>query len=303
MKAGQLFWGLVFVTIGVLILAAKFDWFYIDLGYLSDFWPVLLILWGGLILAKKSVVKPFIAIVLGILTGLIIYGAVTRVTNFNFWNDKWDSNVEWRNDSQNFIADYDESVENAFLELSAGAGKIVVRKTTSDLINGYTRGDFARYKFDTRISGNKALIDLRMKDSSFRVFEDRIDNRLDIRLNENPIWDMDLKLGAASSILELEEFKIHELSLKTGATDIELRLGDKLERSDVKVEMGAANLEIFVPRNSGCQIRGEMFLSGKDFEGFRKVNNVYETNNFDESSNKIYIEIHGAVSNVEVKLY
>ena len=303
MKAGQLFWGLVFVTIGILILGAKFDFLYLDLSYVLDFWPVLLILWGGLIIAKKSAVKPYIAVLFGILTGLLIYGAFASITYHHIWDDNWDSRVEWRDDSKNYQVNYDPSIEKAYLDLSAGAGDIIVRQTSGDLINGYSRGDRTRYDFTSRFNGDEAYINFDMRDRHFRLFEDEIDNRLELRLNENPIWELDLKIGAAKAIFELEDFKIEELKLKTGATDIELRLGDKLERSNVKVEMGAANLEIYIPKESGCQIRAKMFLIGKEFNGFRKRNNVYETENFDDASSKIYLEIHGAVSNVEVNRY
>lgn len=303
MKTGKLFWGFLFVTIGVLIFAAKFDWFYFDWNLAWDLWPLVLILGGVMIIARKSSAKPFLSILFGIIVGMIIYGSFATVTNFQFWDDDWDRRSEWRSETNNYYIDYDSDIERAKLDLSAGAGKISIRGTTDELLSGYSRGDRVRYNFSSRTSGGAALINFDMHDHKFRIFQDEIDNSLSLSLNENPVWDLDLKIGAAKAIFELDEYKIDELTLKTGATDIKLRLGDKLDRTNVSVEMGAANLEIAVPQESGCQIRGKLVLGDKDFYGFKKVNNVYETENFEEASNKIYLEIHGAVASVEVTRY
>ena len=303
MKTGKLFWGFLFVTFGVLIFAARFDWFRFDWDLTWDLWPLVLILAGILIIARKSSFKPFLSAITGIITGLIIYGSIVSVTHFHFWDDDWDRRTEWRSETNNYYINYDSGIEKANLELAAGAGKITIRGTTDDLISGYSRGAKVKYTFSSRVRDDEAYIDFEMSDKKFRIFQDDIDNSLILSLNENPSWNLDLSIGAAKAIFELDQYKIDDLTLKTGATDIELKLGNKSERTSVSVEMGAANLEIKIPRESGCQIRGKLVLGDKDFNGFRKVNNVYETENFDDADNKIYIEINGAVANVEVQRY
>lgn len=303
MKTGKLFWGFLFVTIGVLIFAARFDWFRFDWDLTWDLWPLVLILAGILIIARKSSFKPFLFAVTGIITGLIIYGSIVSVTHFHFGDDDWNRRTEWRSETNNYYIDYDSGIEKANLELAAGAGKITIRGTTEDLISGNSRGAKVKYTFNSRVRDDEAYIDFEMSDKKFRIFQDDIDNSLILSLNENPSWNLDLSIGAAKAIFELGQYKIEDLTLKTGATDIELKLGDRSERTSVSVEMGAANLEIQIPRESGCQIRGKLVLGDKDFNGFRKVNNVYKTENFDDADNKIYIEINGAVANVEVERY
>ena len=303
MKTGKLFWGFLFVTFGVLIFAARFDWFRFDWDLTWDLWPLVLILAGILIIARKSSFKPFLSAITGIITSLIIYGSIVSVTHFHFGDDDWDRRTEWRSETNNYYINYDSGIEKANLELAAGAGKITIRGTTDDLISGYSRGAKVKYTFSSRVRDDEAYIDFEMSDKKFRIFQDDIDNSLILSLNENPSWNLDLSIGAAKAIFELDQYKIDDLTLKTGATDIELKLGNKSERTSVSVEMGAANLEINIPRESGCQIRGKLVLGDKDFNGFRKVNNVYETENFDDADNKIYIEINGAVANVEVQRY
>lgn len=303
MKTGKLFWGFLFVTIGVLIFTARFDWFRIDWDLTWDLLPLVLILAGILIIARESSFKPFLSAIAGIITGLIIYGSIVSVTHFNFWNDNWDRRNELRSETNNYYIEYDPEIEKANLNLSTGAGKISIRGTTDDLISGYSRGAKVKYTFNSKVRDDEAYIDFEMSDKKFRIFQDDIDNSLILSLNENPSWNLDLSIGAAKAIFELDEYKIEDLALKTGVTDIEFKLGDRSERTSVSVEMGAANLEIKIPRESGCQIKGKLVLDDKDFNGFRKVNNVYETENFDDAANKIYLEIYGAVAGVEVERY
>ncbi len=304
MKPGKLFWGFLFISIGFLILAAKFNWFYFDWDLTWDLWPLVIILAGVMILAKQSSFKPVLAALAGILTGLIIYGSIAAMVDFDFWDNDWDHNsrVEWRSDSKNYAVDYDADIEKAYLDLTAGAGTIVIRKTTDDLLYGYTRSNKVSYNLNYSSRNEAAYIDFEMNDRKFRL-RDKFNNRLELRLHNNPIWNMNLNIGGAKAILEFDEFKIEEIDLNTGATDIELKLGDKLEKTDVNVEMGAAKLKIEIPEESGCRITGETFLMGKDFKGFTKVHSAYETENYDEATNKIYIDLSGAIASVEVERY
>ncbi len=51
-----------------------------------------------------------------------------------------------------------------------------------------------------------------------------------------------------------------------------------------------------------CEIRAEAPLSSKDFRGFTKVHSgVYQTDNFDSASKKIYIDVHAGVSSLSVR--
>ena len=143
-----------------------------------------------------------------------------------------------------------------------------------------------------------------MGHKSFSIFDGKIKNKLDIELNENPIWDMKLDIGAAKASIDLTKFKVKNLDLNTGATQVFLKLGDDYENTNVDVEMGAASLEIYIPKDSGCKVTGKMFLISKDLEGFSKIRKRhYETKNYETASNKIDIDIQGGVSSLEIKRY
>jgi hypothetical protein len=61
MKNKYIFWGLLFVSIGILILLMN-----IDLNNIWRFWPIQVILWGIIYFTKNQIVKGFIAGIYGI---------------------------------------------------------------------------------------------------------------------------------------------------------------------------------------------------------------------------------------------
>jgi len=72
----------------------------------------------------------------------------------------------------------------------------------------------------------------------------------------------------------------------------------------VSVDAGASDINIFVPNGSGCKIFTDGALSSKHFSDFEKIDSDnYETENFKEAANKIYIEIDCGVSSISVERY
>ena len=308
MKSGQLFWGFLFVTIGALILLAKFDIIFFEWDFIWNLWPVLLVLWGILIIIKRSAMRPVVAVIFGIVTGMMVYGFFSHTILHNFDLDRSyyikERNIEEDDDKETYNVTYNSEIKKAVLDMEVGAGTFIIRRTSHDLLTGYARGEFTDYKFTTVNKNNVAYLNFSQKSNKYNPFDDDIKNRLDIRLNDNPLWDINIKIGAARALFELDDFAIENLTLKTGATDIDLKLGDKAERSRIDIEMGAANLKIKIPKDAGCKISGNMALMDKHFDGFEKsLNGIYLTDNFDEAEKKIYLEIKGAVASIRVDKY
>ena len=127
---------------------------------------------------------------------------------------------------------------------------------------------------------------------------------MNLKLNPNPIWDLDLNVGAAEVKFDLSGFKTRNVKVQGGASDIELKLGAALPLTDLKVEAGAASIMIRIPESAGCEIISNTFMSSKDFKGFTKVaNQKYQTPNFAASANKIMINLQAGVARVDVERY
>ncbi|MCW8806464.1 MAG: hypothetical protein OQK56_08400, partial [Ignavibacteriaceae bacterium] len=127
---------------------------------------------------------------------------------------------------------------------------------------------------------------------------------VDIALNSKPVWDMNFDVGAASMEFDLSEFKTRNVDVDMGAASINIRLGNLYSETKLSVDAGASDINIFVPKESGCKIVTDGALSSKHFTDFEKINSdKFKTENFDEAVNKIFIDIDCGVSSISVDRY
>jgi hypothetical protein len=123
-------------------------------------------------------------------------------------------------------------------------------------------------------------------------------------MNNIPVWDIKIEMGAGEAIFDLSNYKVKKLVFEGGAASFEAKLGSQLPITEVVVETGVANIEIEVPESSGCRIVVDSGLSSKDFIGFiEQSDGTYETSNYDTAANKINISLKGGLSSFEVTKY
>jgi len=74
MKNTSLFWGSLFIALGIIFAADKFSYGYnyVDL-YVGDLWPIILISWGVFVISTQKTVRTILSIVNGVLVALLIY--------------------------------------------------------------------------------------------------------------------------------------------------------------------------------------------------------------------------------------
>lgn len=298
MKSGQLFWGLFLLTIGALFLGVKYDFINYDFSIVWDLWPLIFILWGAAVMFKDTLVRPVISALFGIFIAVMLFGIISNLF-FNF-NNTWQDNGDY---SEYYNIEYNDSIKYAEFDFSSGAGNFKIEALTDKLIEAKSDGLFADYDFYSNNNDSSSYIRFAMNKKDFS-FGEKFKNNVKVALNENPIWDFEFSYGAAKAHFDLSEYKVRNIRLNSGASNCTLKLGDKYERTNVKIEMGAAKLRIYVPYNSGCRIKSDLVLSSKSLKDFNKQDSGnYITSNYDSSENKIDIEVDAGVSSFKVIRY
>ncbi|MCX6252755.1 MAG: DUF5668 domain-containing protein [Bacteroidetes bacterium] len=313
MKYRTLFWGILLIAIGLLFVLnnlgiLSFSWYGI-----WRLWPLILIFWGISILPIRDGIKFIVLISVIALTFLSINRLPETSPwyfrfhhhngdNFNFWDDDENGAKTSNNKDQNFTVPFDSVATKGILNLEAAAGNFKVSGIAKDFLDFSKTGEVGNYEMTTNDITNGKNITLKMEEGnvhgSFRK------NKVEIKLNPKPSWNMKLEIGAASLDLDLTEYKIDTVEVDAGASSMNIKLGDKNPRTDMKFDAGASSINIEVPENSGCQITSESFLVSKNFKGFdKKGDHIYETPNFSSAKNKIYIIVETAVSSINVKRY
>lgn len=121
---------------------------------------------------------------------------------------------------------------------------------------------------------------------------------LEIRINSH------VNMGAGEVDFDLSSYKVREFSFDGGAAALDVKLGNTLPITDVKVKTGIADVKINIPMASGCRIKAKTGLSSRAFTGFtKKADGTFETSNYSASTNKIFINLDGGLSSFEVKRY
>jgi hypothetical protein len=299
MKTGRIFWGVLFVAIGFLLLLERMDLLYIQWGWMWKFWPLILVIWGAVILlGNKQPGRTVVVVLLALGLALFIIGT------FNFgwaWHaHDWEANAgEY---DQELTEPYDSTVRRASFTFQSGAGSFVLEDTTSQLIEASTHSSFGHYICEAEKMEDMQHVTLQLEGDEHRWWRGRLSNRARIRLNPAPVWDMRFEVGASSMDVDLSHYAVERVVVSAGAASVNLTLGDKATETRVSVKSGVSSLRVQIPDAVGCEIRAETPMSRKDFRGFTKVHSgVYQTDNFENAPKKIYIDVHAGVSSVSVR--
>ena len=306
MKSKHFFWGALFITLGILILLNNFYYLNFSWDDLWKFWPVVLVFWGLAIVVKNTYVKGLLAAASGLLLAFVIFATFKSGTDIFVDNFNWDSkdfniSIDNSNNYRNYSEAYDPSVKEAKFHFESGAGTFVIRDTTPDLITAKTNG--IDYDFIVRKNTDEHSVNILLtgQEHHFRFSHGRLRNKAEVSLNTNPIWNLDLEIGAAACDFDLRQYKTRRVDVSMGAASLKLKLGDNVDESRVKIEGGASSIEVYVPENAGCDIRTDIALSSKSFTGFNRLSSDhYQTSNFDNAKNKIYLDVSTGVSTVKV---
>ena len=307
MKAKHIFWGLLFISLGVLILANNIwgiNWNWISLWKL---WPLLFILWGIAIMVKNNSAKIIIAGIAGIVFAISLFASfysVVHLTTGDFnivFDDKSDSRYEITDYSEPFT----DKIKSAEFHFKAGAGSFVTENdTVSVLFKAHTEGIKDNYSLTNEVGDDNAVLNMEMKGTHLHFGKKGIRNRVEMAFNPAPVWDLNYDVGAASVDLNLTGVKVKRLNISMGAASLNVKLGEKYNRTDVNIETGASKVEINVPVNAGCEIKTAGALNSTHFPDFKKITgDLYRTDNFDTAANKIFINIDSGVSSLTINRY
>jgi hypothetical protein len=262
-------------------------------GYL--FWGTILILLGGLLLLNAAEIPlpgnvhpielfwPTVLVLLGI---WIMVGAL--------WGGRSDQGETRSIDLR--------GAREASLRLNYGAGRL-------KLAAGAPAGKFLTGNFSGSLDEKSVLSG----------------DRLDVRLNMGPFpffpligggsfeWDMQLnrdvpislrvEMGAAESDFDLRDLQVTDLRLNTGASKTNLTLPAKAGTMTVKVELGAASLDIALPDGVAGRIRVEQGITAieVDTDRYPYANGIYESADYSSAQNRADILIQAGAGRVAVR--
>lgn len=329
MRNDKLIPGMILVMIGTVILLNNYHVIYFHWYNLFRLWPIFLVIGGvNLVFANNKSAWATILKISVVIAGfaLLVFGNFgdryrwwwPRYTyHYNNDNNNDSDNNDESDDSNNdgkiekvegssvFNEPYNATTRVARLNISGGATVYNLNDTTNQLFNARTREVLGRYELNHHQEDSVYVVDFNMKDKkgSFNFDSDN-SNKVDIKLNSNPEWEVNVDAGATQVNFDLSKFKVRSVKLNGGAGEFDLKLGQPLAVTNVNISTGAAGVNVNIPQNAACQIVTSSAFSSGDYAGFtKKDDGNYETPGFSTAKNKLYIHLSGGFSGFEVKRY
>lgn len=303
-QRNNLYWGVILLIIGVLLLTSNFGLIHLDVGGWWRWWPLILIIFGFSIVFDSFHIR-WIAIALLVVFVILLITGNTKISKTTTSESRWFSVGNVDSTTQNFNQPYDSSIAKAKFNLKTGAGSFAIKGQTDQLFEATTVSNIGSYGFNSDDSQKGfADITLNMPASGRSWVIGHNENTVSAKLNPNPIWDLDLNVGAATLDADLSSYKVDNLSVQSGAATQTVKLGCLIDKMQAALKTGASTTNILVPNACGVEIVAKTGLSSKDFNGFTQVDNqTFHSPNFDSVTKKIFITIEAGASAITVNRY
>jgi hypothetical protein len=193
-----------------------------------------------------------------------------------------------------------EGATSAHIRLNHGAGRLTLHSGagSGEIING-TFGNGLSYT--SRMEGSRLEVKLRTSQQPWAWWPgESLD--WDIHLNRDVPLSLKIDSGASASILDLNDLKVTDLDIDTGASSTELNLPANAGNTHVDIDTGASSLKVSVPEGVAATIRVKSGIASININNrFSRIGSgLYQSAEFATATNRIDMTIDAGVGSIEV---
>jgi len=316
MKTRGFFWGSAFVTFGVLLLLIKvFKFDFVD-SSIHNLWPLIIVLIGINLFNIPIRYKRIVSSANGILFAAVIISSIYSAGNkFSKYVGDFDEHfnlVEFDDKLSNELFGLGSGIinfekESKFdfgrIEINAGSGSLMISGSDTSLLTLGTNFESPIVSKTEQLKQVKINVDL---DNQTKVHFN--DKDVDLGpatmafIQKNIYWDMEINIGAGNLKLDLSENKINKLDINSGASKIELKLGDVENKSSINFRTGASQLVIWVPDKIDFEVVTNSFIhTTLQTDFIVKENGNYAPKVTRKNMPKVIINIESGISKLDLK--
>lgn len=295
-SVGRIFWGLLFVAVGVAFLLQNLNIVDLELQNLALLWPLIFVIIGISIMSLRGVAMAIV----GLVAGAAIIGLITMVL------------LGWagpNRDVQTTQASIERSSDNAKtleLDVATGAGKLSIESVKDGpLVAANLESNFLTLNQESSETNNVQQVAITVDNrqagpwwiGNFR-------NDLTVKVDDDLPAAVTVKAGASDIKADFTDLDLRSLNIDAGASSIELRFGALASDLDVTLEAGASSVTIYVPKDVGVSALIEGGLNSSNLEGLSEVSDdYYESAGYKDAKRTIDIRGDMGVSSVTLKRY
>ncbi|MCX6154941.1 MAG: DUF5668 domain-containing protein [Candidatus Kapabacteria bacterium] len=311
MRPKSYFWGIFFISLGLLLLLQDLKVLYISFADNLQLWPIVIIIFGICFLKIPRFIKSILSGIAGLIMAGFIVGIISShgLIPGNF-SVNFPDNINF--DDKTYSDSLNESVSLpqpvgiilAKLNFSGGAGKYIFSDSASDkLIDIRSHEKRDNIEISSEVKDSVAEIHY---ESNFNniMMKKNVRHGSRILLSGKIPWELKMDAGASKLLCDFTKNIIRKIDFDGGACSINFKIGDRSDTTLMTFDIGASALKIQIPETSACEIECETGLSSRSFPNFHLVSeNVWQTENFNTSVKKVFIKISGGVSSFKVERY
>jgi hypothetical protein len=306
---GKLLLGLIVVGFGLVFLARNMGWLPYDLRIdWSFFWPIAVILIGLSLMSGRGWFSLLIGIVVTLLVLSVIGGmfwsrmGFARPEMMRGWRGDWRQDLP-RAESQPFSIAKDADAKRADIAIRGGAGLITVQGGTDRLAEGSLISNFSTVSTSSRLAGDRQEAAIEASGKGGIMMSRGWKNDLSVTVTQQIPVDLTVDGGAASLQLDLTRVIAESVKINTGASKVDLSLGDKAALAKVDINAGASSVDIEAPKSLGLKVTLQSALTSIDLPGLEKTgDNTYMTKDYDAAGKKAELNLELGVSSLKLNL-
>lgn len=281
--------GLFIILIGVSLLSNSMGWswaFSIDIW---KFWPVFVILAGVSMLFKKNS-GWIIGLVVLIVIGLAAASTVNAPWNANRAVTTHDLNVTT-----------DAAAKSADIRINTGASQLTIGGGSAQLLSGQQEFNFGQLDISSRLNGEEQIATLSSINSGGWWWFGSMKNNINLTMNNDLPAKLTIDGGAMTMNLDLITVPVSDLTVKSGASDVTLALGDKVDSTRARISAGASKLRVSLPKTVGVRLTVNAGASSKTLTDFTSLgDDRYESTNYATTEKKMDLDIEAGASTIDL---
>jgi hypothetical protein len=283
------FWPAVLILIGVFALLVNSGVISTDrLSLLFDLWPLILIVIGLELLARRAAPGQAGDVAAVLIVLLAAGGAVAYVALAP--NPSTSGKLE----SHAAIGNLD----HAALEIDAGAATITVTGTSSlggDLYHATI--DYSGPKPSVDLDRSNGNLTISQGNTGFGVFQTRR-FILDLQINSTITWTIASNGGASTETFKLASLPLKSMDLNTGASREDITLGTPSGVVPIKINGGALTVNLHRPPGTGASVNVSGGAVSLTFDGHqsRAIGQVGASSG--SSTDTYRVDVSGGASTV-----
>lgn len=288
------FFGLFVVVFGLAFLVNNLGLFALNIN-LGMIWPLFIVFIGLSLFSKRSV------------TSTALGSTVTTICVALFLISLFSYVPAGYGEVSSFPLNVLKvsGVEKANISLDAGAGEIrMYGVDTGKLIEGELTTNLMAARVDSQTKNNIQSVSIGIDGKKEWFCDGNFKNDFVVGIDKNTPVVLDIKSGASNNDIDLTDVKAESVSLHTGASNVDLKMGDELDVASVVVEAGASSINLNFPKTAGVKLFIESGMSSQELPGFISVDkNTYQSSNYDSSQKKINASVKMGMASLSVNWY